>query len=88
MGINDIKIIPILYHPSYIAYRLPVDCLLIALDAHMFRHNGYGPVTEDQGPRICGPEPGGDSSLGLGPGPISSLNMHASRAINRQSTAI
>ena len=27
----------------YIAYRLPIDCLLIALDAHMFSHDGYGP---------------------------------------------
>ena len=24
-------------------YILPIDCLLIALDAHMLRHNGYGP---------------------------------------------
>ena len=29
---------------------LPIDCLLIALDAHMFSHNGYGPGT-NQGPR-------------------------------------
>ena len=23
-------------------YMLPIDCLLIALDAYMFSHNGYG----------------------------------------------
>ena len=23
-------------------YILPIDCLLIALDAHVFNHNGYG----------------------------------------------
>ena len=34
---------------------LPIDCLLIALDAHMFSHNGYGPGTKAQGPRSCGP---------------------------------
>jgi len=36
------------------AYILPTDCILIALDAHMFSHNGYGPGTKNQG---------------LGPGP-------------------
>ena len=29
---------------------LLIDCLLIALDAHMFSHSGYGPGTRAQGP--------------------------------------
>ena len=35
-------------------YILPNDCLLIALDAHMFGHNGHGPGTGADGPRGCG----------------------------------
>ena len=38
-------------------YILPIDCVLIALDAHMFSHNGYG-----------GTGPGGLQLLGPGPG--------------------
>ena len=55
------------------AYTLLIDCLLIALDAHMFSHNGNGPGTWAQGPRsvldILG-------SLGPGPGPISIMAEH------------
>ena len=46
-------------------YILLIDCLSIALDAHMLSPNGYGPGTRAQGPRsvlnILG-------SLGFGPG--------------------
>ena len=62
-----IYILTIIYYLSYIAYWLPMDCLLIALDAHMFSHNGYGPGTKDQGPKATGPGPGGPQLLGLGP---------------------
>ena len=35
----------------YITYDVwSIDCVLIGLDAHMFRHNGYGPEITDQGP--------------------------------------
>ena len=35
-----------IYYLSYITYYiLPIDCLSIALDAHMLSHNGYGPGT-------------------------------------------
>ena len=33
------------------AYIFLIDCLLVALDAHMLSHNGYGPGTTDQGPK-------------------------------------
>ena len=59
----------------YIAYRLLIDCLFIALDAHMFSHNGYGPGTRSQGPKAAGPGPGGRQLLGV-PGPYQSwLNI-------------
>ena len=32
-------------------YILRIDCLLIALDAHVFSHIGYGPGTRAQGPK-------------------------------------
>ena len=38
-------------------HRLPIEALLIALDAHKFSHNGYGPVTKDQVPKAAGPRP-------------------------------
>ena len=42
-----------------IAYSiLTIDCLLIAIDAHMFTHNGYAPGTSAQGAvgrRLRGP---------------------------------
>ena len=53
-----------------------IDCLLIALDAHMFSHNGYGPGTKAQGPRSWVPQAPAHSSLGLGPGPISIMVEH------------
>ena len=57
-----------IYYLLYIAYYiLPIDCLLIALDAHMFSHNGYEPGTKDQGPKAAGPGPGGPQLLGPGP---------------------
>ena len=64
---------------------LPIDCLLVALDAHIFSHNGYGPGTKDQGPEAAGPGPGGPQLLSPRvPYPLW-LNICASRAINRQS---
>ena len=43
-------------------YILPIMyCLVIALDEHMFSHNGYGPVTK---------------ALVLSPGPISVVSEH------------
>ena len=47
----------ITYHILHITYYiLPIDCLSIALDAHMLSHNGYGPGTRTQGPkRALGP---------------------------------
>ena len=30
-------------HLLYIAYELAIDCLLLALDAHMVRNQRYGP---------------------------------------------
>ena len=67
---------------------MPVDCLLIALDAHMFSHNGYGPRTKDQGLKAAGSGALGPAAFGpwaLVPGPYPLwLNICASRAINRQ----
>ena len=47
-----LRIIPLL---------LPIDCLSIALDEHMFSHNGYGPGT------AAGPQAPAQQLLGLGP---------------------
>ena len=50
------KIYIYIYMYIYITYYiLPIDCLLIALDAHMLSHNGYGPGTRTQGPKAAGP---------------------------------
>ena len=46
---------------------LPIDCLSIAFDAHMFSHNGYGPGTKDQGPKAAGPQVPAQQLLGLCP---------------------
>ena len=51
---------------SCAAFWLPVDCLLIALDAHMFSHNGYGPGTKAQGPRSWVPQVPAHCSLAIG----------------------
>ncbi len=60
-----------------IAYTLPVIySLLVALDAHMFSHNGYRPRTNAQGPRSCGPGPGTRPSSSLGLGPWSRAHIH------------
>ena len=48
-------------------YILHIDCLLNALDAHMFSHDGYGPATKAQGPKAGGPPGPGPALLGLGP---------------------
>ena len=50
---------------------LPIDCLLIALDAHMFSHNGYVLGTKAQGAVGRGLGDPAAWALGLGPGPIS-----------------
>ncbi len=54
-------------------------CLLIALDAHMFSHNGSGPGIKAQGPRSCGPPgpgPAAPWALVIGPGPISVMGTY------------
>ena len=48
-------------------YVLPIDYLLIALDALMLSHKWKCSGTKHQITRSCGPEPGGPSFLGLGP---------------------
>ena len=63
--IFDIYIHTYIYMSCHI---LPIDCLLIALDAHMFSHSGYEPGSRAQGPKAAGPGPGGPQLLGLGPG--------------------
>ena len=63
----------LLFYPAYIAYLLPIGCLLIGLGAHIFSHNEYGHGTRAQGQQCGGPGPGphgrawGPSSLRLGP---------------------
>ena len=53
-----------------IAYRSPIDCLLIALDAHMFTANEYGPGPGrgPQGPKAAVPQVPAQQLLGCGPG--------------------
>ena len=58
---------------DYLLY-IVIDCLLIALDAHTFSHNGYGPETKDQGPKGAGPGPEGPQLLG--PGHWSRAHIH------------
>ena len=55
-------------------YILPIDWLLIALDAHMISHNGYGPGDH----KLLGRGLGARSfwTPGLGPGPISITAEH------------
>ena len=56
-------------------HMLPIDCLLLALDAHMLSHHGYGPGPgpEAQGAAqaaaVTGKASSLNSSLGFGPGP-------------------
>ena len=62
---------------------------MIALDAHMFGHNGDGPGTKDQGPQAAGAGPGDPHLLGLGPwsgpGPISIMAcVHQGQALGNQ----
>ena len=70
----------------YIAYWLHVDCLLMALDAHMFGHNGYGPGARTQGSKAAGPGPGGPQLLGPGPG--SRAHIHLGRTYVHQGQSI
>ena len=60
----------------YIACRVRIDCLSIALDMYMLSHNGYGPGTQAQGPKAVGPGHGGLQLSGPGPGPISIMAEH------------
>ena len=66
-------------------YILIIDCLLIALDAHMFSHNGYGPGTRAQGPKAAVPQVPAQQllDLGPGPGPISIMAEHMDIKGNR-----
>ena len=63
-------------HITY--YILPIDCLSIALDAHMLSHNGHGPGTRARCPRSV---PGILGSSG--PGPISIIAEHMGIKGNR-----
>ena len=63
-----------------------IDCLLIALDAHMFSHRGYGPGRKAVSRDLADPTPW---ALRCGPGPISTLADHMwikgnQLAINKQ----
>ena len=62
---------------------LLIDCLLIALDAHMFSHNGYGPRL--RAPKLLGRDLGDRSfwALGPGPGPIPIMAEHMGIKGNR-----
>ena len=68
---GDIDVIITTYNKQdyllYIAYRLLIDCPLIALDAHMCSHNGYGPGTKAQAPKAAGPQAPVQKLLGPGP---------------------
>ena len=57
---------------------LHIDCLLLALDAHMLSHHGYGPGPgpKAQGAAVPGKASSLSSSLGLGPRPISMMAEH------------
>ena len=47
---------------------LPIDCLLLALDAHMLSHNEYGPGPRAQKGRGPGPGPAQRPFWALGSG--------------------
>ena len=55
---------------------MPIELLLIALDAHMFSHDGYGPGTRAQ--KLLGRDLGDRSFWALGPDPglISMMAEH------------
>ena len=82
-------VLPIKYYLLYTAYCIsPVGCPWIGLDAHMFRHNGYGPGTKAKAQGAAVPGSGGPaapwaSALDPGPYPLW-LIIRASRAIKRQ----
>ena len=61
-------------HITY--YILPIDCLSIALDAHMLSHNGYGPGTRAQGPKRARPGTRPGPAPFLGPGVESRAHIH------------
>ena len=52
-----------IYYLSYIVYWLPIYYLLIALDAHMFSHNGNWPWPRAEDPKAAGPGPENPGSL-------------------------
>ena len=54
-----------------------MNCPLIALDAHIFRNNGYGPGTKGQGPAADrGKGARSFWDLALGPGPMAAMAEH------------
>ena len=65
---------------------LPDDCLLIALDAHMFSHNGYGPGTKAPGPKAASPQALAQQLLGTGP--WSQAHIHYGRTYVHQGQSI
>ena len=67
-------------------YTLPIDCLLIALAADMFSHNGYGPGTKAKAQGAGSPRPWPTTpwALVLGPGTICLVADHMWFKGNRQ----
>ena len=47
-------------------YMLPIDCLMIALNACLFSQNGYGPGTNDQVQQAAKPVAWGRMGPGSG----------------------
>ena len=77
------------YHILPIIYCLLMidDCLLIALDLHMFRHNGYGPGPRTKSQEATGSGPGGPQLFGpraVVPGPYPYVHQEPSQAITFQ----
>ena len=62
-----------IYIYIYITYDiLPIDCLLVSFDPHMFSHNGRGPGTKAQKllDGAWGPATSGPRALVPGPYPL------------------
>ena len=55
---------------------LLIDCLLIALDAPLFSHNGYGPGNLAQGPKAAVPQVPAQQLLGPGPSSRAHIHIH------------
>ena len=60
------------------SHILPIDCLLIALDTHMFSHNGYSPGARTKAQKLLGRGLGARSfwAVGLGPAFVYIMAAH------------